>query len=65
MFIIKALLLVIVCAIGGAILGFVVPFGIAQFDNNPAWSFIPMLAMPGGLVFGLIAGVILVFKWLR
>lgn len=55
-----SVLIVIGCIVGGALLGFFVPFTLAQFfpESGPALSFVPMLTVPIGLVVGLIGGIL-------
>lgn len=62
--ILKSILILIGCVLGGGILGFIIPFVIAQFDpsQNPAWSFIPLYTVPIGFVLGLVLGLYFVFR---
>ncbi|MBW7857719.1 MAG: hypothetical protein H3C43_05370 [Leptonema sp. (in: Bacteria)] len=57
MSILKSLLIVVLFVFGGGIAGFFIPFIIAQFDGNPAWSFVPMITVPIGFVVGLVIGI--------
>ncbi len=40
--------IIIISILIGAFIGFIIPFLIAQFDDNPAWGFIPMITIPIG-----------------
>lgn len=52
---------ILVCGL----LGFIVPFVLSMFDGNPAWSFVPMLTIPLGVLVGLVIGIVLVFRIIR
>lgn len=55
--ILKSLLIVVLFTFAGGIAGFFIPFIIAQFDGNPAWSFVTMITVPIGLVVGFVIGI--------
>lgn len=57
----KSFFIVLASMFVSSILGLVIPFIIAQFDNNPAWSFVPFYTIPLGLLIGLIIGLVIVF----
>ncbi len=44
----------------GALVGFFGPFIIAQFDGNPAWSFVTMITVPIGMLIGLVVGIVII-----
>ncbi|HRP70758.1 MAG TPA: hypothetical protein PLY93_14630 [Turneriella sp.] len=54
-----AVLIVLGGTLGGALLGFVIPFSLAQFmpSYGPALSFVPMITVPLGFLLGLIGGI--------
>lgn len=58
---------VVVGALAGAALGFLLPFGIAQIspENGPALSFVPIMTVPAGAILGVIIGVILAVVKIR
>ncbi len=56
------ILIVLGMSVAGALLGFFIPFILAQFDQNPAWSFIPMLTVPIGIILGFIAGLVIALR---
>ncbi|WP_411824590.1 hypothetical protein [Leptospira sp. 'Mane'] len=64
MIVIKSILIVFVSMVVCGILGFVIPFVVAQFNEKSAsaLSFIPMITVPVGFVVGLLIGLFIVFK---
>jgi uncharacterized membrane protein len=51
---------IIISIFVGALIGFFGPFIIAQFDGNPAWSFVTMITVPIGMLIGLVVGVLII-----
>lgn len=54
--------IIIISILIGAFIGFIIPFLIAQFDDNPAWGFIPMITIPIGVGIGPIIGIIIIIR---
>lgn len=52
--------LVVLCGFLGAL----IPFLIGMFDDNGAWSFVPMVTVPLGMLVGLVIGLVVVFRML-
>lgn len=51
---------ILISVVIGALVGFFGPFIIAQFDGNPAWSFVTMITVPIGILIGLVVGIVII-----
>ncbi|MBP7281590.1 MAG: hypothetical protein KBA66_08445 [Leptospiraceae bacterium] len=64
MIILKSIFVVVITILAFVLIAFFGPFIIAQYDQNPAWSFIPMITIPIGIILGLIVGIVIVYKYI-